>query len=393
MKTKLAWMALWAAAALLIGGCMEQTEEECLDECGVGCPSPEYWLCGEDGKWYCNDCEMECYGVVEAGDSSGCPECEEGDQRPADDGCNACTCENGQWACTLIGCEDPAACAADCPDGCPAPEYRFCGEDGELYCNECVMACYGVAEADDPSTCGSECEEGDQRPADDGCNTCDCINGEWACTAMACSDPIEECLMECGDGCFNLNQMACMEDGKMWCPCEAECYGVAAADDPASCQVSPGDPCVAGQVAWAEDGCNSCECMEDDFWSCTEMACPPEPTAEIGEMSECKGQVRLASEEPTDQTLQAEYDAATGAVRVTHTNVMLNCCLAGVAPKLTFDGQTIEIAYEEDYGDEGPCHCICPYDLTLTIDGLASGEWTIVYWADGEAITATATVP
>ena len=32
--------------------------------------------------------------------------CEEGDTRPAGDGCNYCVCDAGQWACTEIACED-----------------------------------------------------------------------------------------------------------------------------------------------------------------------------------------------------------------------------------------------------------------------------------------------
>ncbi len=30
------------------------------------------------------------------------------------------------------------------------------------------------------------CQPGDTKPADDGCNTCSCRKGEWACTKKAC---------------------------------------------------------------------------------------------------------------------------------------------------------------------------------------------------------------
>ncbi len=34
-------------------------------------------------------------------------ECSAGDTKPADDGCNSCTCdENGNWGCTEMGCGD-----------------------------------------------------------------------------------------------------------------------------------------------------------------------------------------------------------------------------------------------------------------------------------------------
>ncbi len=36
------------------------------------------------------------------------------------------------------------------------------------------------------------CRDGDMRDADDGCNTCECFAGDWACTGMAClPDPCE----------------------------------------------------------------------------------------------------------------------------------------------------------------------------------------------------------
>ncbi len=33
-------------------------------------------------------------------------ELENGESAPAGDGCNTCTCDNGELACTLIGCVD-----------------------------------------------------------------------------------------------------------------------------------------------------------------------------------------------------------------------------------------------------------------------------------------------
>jgi hypothetical protein len=89
---------------------------ECIESCGVGCPAPEHWICGDDGQLYCNNCYMACYGASPANDPS--------------------TCEQGP---------SPEKCLEACGMGCPAPEYWICGEDGQLYCNECYMACYGVS--------------------------------------------------------------------------------------------------------------------------------------------------------------------------------------------------------------------------------------------------------
>lgn len=78
--------------------------------------------------------------------------CMDGDMKPADDGCNTCTCLDGAWACTEKGCNNDAP---------PQPE----------------------------------CEDGDEMPAPDGCNTCTCYEGMWACTQLGCvnttTDPSE----------------------------------------------------------------------------------------------------------------------------------------------------------------------------------------------------------
>ena len=49
--------------------------EACLLDCGVGCPAPEFQICGADGERYCNSCYMNCYGVQPAGDPSICSPC------------------------------------------------------------------------------------------------------------------------------------------------------------------------------------------------------------------------------------------------------------------------------------------------------------------------------
>jgi len=45
---------------------------QCIEACGVGCPAPEYWLCGSDGNFYCNDCIMACYGAERAEEQNIC---------------------------------------------------------------------------------------------------------------------------------------------------------------------------------------------------------------------------------------------------------------------------------------------------------------------------------
>lgn len=65
------------------------------------------------------------------------------------------------------------------------------------------------------------CTPGEERPADDGCNDCECDeNSQWACTLRGC-----------------------------------------------------GGTCTPGEVV--DQDCNTCVCQGDGTWSCTDIACPP----------------------------------------------------------------------------------------------------------------------
>ena len=49
--------------------------EDCLFGCGVGCPAPEFQICGTDGNLYCNSCYMGCLGITPASQRSVCEPC------------------------------------------------------------------------------------------------------------------------------------------------------------------------------------------------------------------------------------------------------------------------------------------------------------------------------
>jgi hypothetical protein len=49
--------------------------EDCLFGCGVGCPAPEFQICGADGQLYCNSCYMGCLGIAPASQRSVCDPC------------------------------------------------------------------------------------------------------------------------------------------------------------------------------------------------------------------------------------------------------------------------------------------------------------------------------
>lgn len=128
--------------------------------------------------------------------------CEEGETRPAEDGCNRCSCADGQWACTEIAC-------------------------------------------------ANECSQGETKVADDGCNSCSCLDGEWACTKIACAS--------CEDG--DTRKVDCNT-----CSCQ---------DGSWSCTEIACAVCEDGDNRAADDGCNSCSCVEGN-WLCTQRACPEE---------------------------------------------------------------------------------------------------------------------
>ena len=112
--------------------------EQCLMECPLACPAPEYQICGADGNLYCNTCIMDCKGVEEADDPSIC---------------------------------DPAPQACESDSDC-APGAEWC-EDGEcVACDNsgmfCKMYCqYGMVERNGCHPC--QCAERDDRCIDKDC--------------------------------------------------------------------------------------------------------------------------------------------------------------------------------------------------------------------------------
>lgn len=149
------------------------------------------WTCTGDDISNRPQCDQLCEGMTSEPDvmcactAEGCvvdAVCMDGDSKPADDGCNTCTCLDGQWACTERACP---------PEMCAEGDTR----DAEDGCNTCV--CSNGEWACTERACPPEmCEDGDTREAEDGCNTCTCLNGQWACTLIACPTACEP--QECG---------------------------------------------------------------------------------------------------------------------------------------------------------------------------------------------------
>lgn len=157
-------------------------------------------------------------------------------------------CAAGQ-ACQFGVClaDEVQACLDACPVGCPGPGDQPCASDGEYYCNECVIECYGLEVVDasfcegpppeqycEGLMCGEVCNifEGDLPGGQSGlCNLAgECVVGE----TPICD--LQECLDECGVGCPAAPFQPCATDGNRYCSeCVIACNGLQVAEDPTTC--------------------------------------------------------------------------------------------------------------------------------------------------------------
>lgn len=131
-----------------------------------------------------------------------------------------------------------------------------------------------------------ECVDGDMMPSEDGCNTCACNEGTWACTQKGCADPTDG-PVTCEDG-----ETKPAGDGCNDCTCyggEWSCTKLAC--DPGECQ--PGDTKF--------EECNECTCYEGG-WACTDMGCvdTDSATGTGSPPDDTEGTATATSGEPND---------------------------------------------------------------------------------------------
>jgi hypothetical protein len=168
----------------------------------------------------------------------------DGQNFPASDGCNSCSCRAGSASCTLRACQtdcaalqdqyaealkrakacDPAAQTAQCkgtvanslPCGCPTPVNESNGQAlidisslGTQAAGSCISLCPACLPPGPATTCtpAGSCEYAPLRAGEvsckvdgvvypsgttgipepmDGCNKCSCENGELSCTEIGC---------------------------------------------------------------------------------------------------------------------------------------------------------------------------------------------------------------
>jgi hypothetical protein len=99
--------------------------------------------------------------------------CKDGETMLAEDGCNECVCNNGDWTCTEKACEEPQTCE----EGASKP-----AGDG---CNTCT--CFEGSWGCTLLDCAPDaCQPGETKKED--CNTCECYQGSWSCTDKGCGE-------------------------------------------------------------------------------------------------------------------------------------------------------------------------------------------------------------
>lgn len=67
-----------------------------------------------------------------------------------------------------------------------------------------------------------------------------------------------------------------------------------------------------------------------------------------------------------------------GSVSVSHIEALYNCC-AWIEFEIVQESFTIEI-HEWERFEDGPCYCLCCFDLFATVGGLAPGEYDVSVW-------------
>jgi hypothetical protein len=114
------------------------------------------------------------------------------------DGCNTCTCTDGKWACTNMACVDGGEPGGGGPGGSVGTGGE--GAGGSIGIAGSRGGSAGAI-GGGPATCVNGTTSGD------GCNSCTCVNGSWACTDRYCPPSLDAgsaprpCGARAGDTC------------------------------------------------------------------------------------------------------------------------------------------------------------------------------------------------
>lgn len=117
-----------------------QNQHSC--ECKFDCPIKLDWICGDDGKSYLNECELnrtrcESTEVIEVNHKGQCVKNWDDEAgRNRIDECNSIVCGLGT-RCKTGGHQERPICV--CSNLCPSTTSEVCGSDNVTYQNVCYM--------------------------------------------------------------------------------------------------------------------------------------------------------------------------------------------------------------------------------------------------------------
>jgi hypothetical protein len=170
-------------------------------------------VCASDGTWNCTDldclprahaCAQGAKKAAQGGCGTctctprgiwSCPDapcddvCADGSVMAAGDGCNTCSCEEGEWQCTELDCPKPACPDDAATEDCVGDELYGRAHGTDACCLVCPSA-EGFTWYESLAHCEASkvCTPGDEKYADDECNTCQCDqNGHFACSNADCA--------------------------------------------------------------------------------------------------------------------------------------------------------------------------------------------------------------
>ncbi len=95
--------------------------------------------------------------------------------------------------------------------------------------------------------------------------------------------------------------------------------------------------------------------------------------------------------------LRLDVVPATGAVWLTHTGAMYNCCPEPILYDVAAAAGVLTVT--ERVQEETPCDCICCFDLEALVTDVPPGDWDVAFrWLDAESgswreLTGSVTVP
>ncbi|MBM4370331.1 MAG: hypothetical protein FJ098_01670 [Deltaproteobacteria bacterium] len=249
------------------------------------------------------------------------------------------------WFCDGQESITDFSCTHACPHGCTEGELMDWPPDGAALVQQHCHACSLDSDCPDPGP-GGECP------------------GAWACVEGACAWVCSEECLGVGEGFLDFNT-----EGKC-------CPGLTPSPD---CELLPDGAC----------SCPKCPCYV--CLPCGDGVCGP-----FEHLCNCPADCTTAEKCVPVQKSECEGDpygteAPGGTLEVTvlenevfleHGMVAMNCC---VELELCYTAGFGQIqAVESIVEPYTPCFCECLFDLSASIEGIPSGEWTLTLTSEAQ---------